>query len=145
MANGEVAIPDVGAAYNDEEKALQLDEYSKSFSSVMAPTTTTAPLNQSYSVAVGNQVSLGDKPFGFLGTLTYSNNSSFYDNGTSARWQLTSKEASTLTNNFNLADTQGSQEIAWAASSPCPSNRPPRTSYQSPTCTIATAKTSPAT
>ena len=115
LANGEVEIPDVGAAYNDEEKALRLDEYSKSFSSVMAPTTTTAPLNQSYSVAVGNQVSLLDKPFGFLGTLTYSNNSSFYDNGTSARWQLTSKEANTLTNNFNLADTRGSQEVAWGS------------------------------
>ena len=115
LANGEVKIPDVGAAYNDEEKALQLDEYSKSFSSVMAPNTTTAPLNQSYSVAVGNQVSLLDKPFGFLGTLTYSNSSSFYDNGTSARWQLTSKEASTLTNNFNLADSRGSQEVAWGS------------------------------
>ena len=97
------------------EKARQLDEYSKSFSSVMAPTTAPAPLNQSYSVALGNQVSLLDKPFGFLGTLTYSNSSSFYDNGTSARWQLTSKEASTLANNFNLTDTQGSQEIAWGS------------------------------
>ena len=37
LANGDVQIPDVGAAYNDEEKALQLDEYSKAFSSVMAP------------------------------------------------------------------------------------------------------------
>ena len=115
LANGDVQIPDVGAAYNDEEKALQLDEYSKAFSSVMAPTTATAPLNQSYSVALGNQVSLLDKPFGFLGTLTYSNSSSFYDNGTSARWQLTSKEASTLTNNFNLADARGAQEIAWGS------------------------------
>ena len=69
--SGDAEIPDVGAAYNDEGKALQLDEYSKSFSSVMAPTTAPAPLNQSYSVAVGNQVSLLDKPFGFLGTLSY--------------------------------------------------------------------------
>ena len=113
--SGDAKIPDVGAAYNDGEKARQLDEYSKSFSSVMAPTTAPAPLNQSYSVALGNQVSLLDKPFGFLGTLTYSNSSSFYDNGTSARWQLTSKEASTLANNFNLTDTQGSQEIAWGS------------------------------
>ena len=113
--SGDAEIPDVGAAYNDEEKARQLDEYSKSFSSVMAPTTAPAPLNQSYSVALGNQVSLLDKPFGFLGTLIYSNSASFYDNGTSARWQLTSKEASTLTNNFNLTDTQGSQEIAWGS------------------------------
>ena len=115
LATGEVQIPDVGAAYNDEEKALQLDEYSKSFSAVMAPTTATTPLNQSYAVALGNQVSLLDKPFGFLGTLIYSNSTSFYDSGTSARWQLTSKEASTLTNNFNLADTRGSQEIAWGS------------------------------
>ena len=115
LASSNVEIPDVGAAYKDEEKALQLDEYSKAFSAVMAPTTATAPLNQSYSVALGNQVSLLDKPFGFLGTLSYSNSASFYDNGTSARWQLTSKEASTLTNNFNLTDTQGSQEIAWGS------------------------------
>ena len=115
LAASDAEIPDVGAAYNDEEKALQLDEYSKAFSSVMAPTTATAPLNQSYSVAVGNQVSLWDRPVGFLGTLSYSNSASFYDNGTSARWQLTSKEASTLTNNFNLTDARGAQEIAWGS------------------------------
>ena len=115
LATSDAEIPDVGAAYNDEEKALRLDEYSKSFSSVMAPTTAPAPLNQSYSVALGNQVSLLDRPVGFLGTLSYSNSASFYDNGTSARWQLTSKEARTLTNNFNLTDTRGAREIAWGS------------------------------
>lgn len=115
LATSEAAIPDVGAAYNDAAKALQLDEYSKSFSAVMAPTTAPAPLNHSYSLALGNQVEILEKPLGFLATLSYSNSSSFYDNGTSARWQLTSREASTLTNNFALADTRGAQEVAWGS------------------------------
>ena len=115
LAAGNVSIPDVGAAYNDGEKARELDQYSKAFSSVMAPTTTTAPLNQSYSVALGNQIELLGKPFGFLGSLTYNNKSSFYDSGSSARWQLTSRAASTLTNNFQLDDVRGAQEIGWGS------------------------------
>ncbi len=115
LARGNVDIPDVGAAYNDGDKAQQLDLYSKAFSPVMAPTTKASTVNQSYSVALGNQVKFLGRPFGFLGTLTYSNSSSFYDNGSSARWQLTSRQASTLTNNFQLADTRGSQEIGWGS------------------------------
>ena len=115
LARGEVDIPDVGAAYTDATKAQQLDLYSKAFSPIMAPTTKTAPFNHSYSVALGNQVRWLGRPLGFLGTLTYNNSSSFYDNGASARWQLTSRAASTLTNNFQLADTRGAQEIRWGS------------------------------
>ena len=111
LATRQITIPDVGAAYNNEEKALQLDQFSKAFSPVMAPTTTTAPINQNYSLGVGNQVQLFDRPLGFLGSLVYSNSSSFYDDGSSARWQLTSRSASTLTNNFKLNDTRGIQSI----------------------------------
>jgi TonB-dependent receptor len=109
---GQVHIPDVGAAYNDPALANELDQFSKSFSPVMAPTTTTSGINQGYWVALGNQVEVLGRPFGFLGSLTYSNSSSFYDNGSSARWQLTSRNANTLTNNFSLNDASGSREVA---------------------------------
>jgi len=108
----EAIIPDVGAAYNDQALATDLDLFSKSFSPIMAPTKTTSGINQGYSVALGNQVHIGDKPFGFLGSLTYNNSYSFYDNGSSARWQLTSGNANTLTNNYSLNDAKGTREIS---------------------------------
>ena len=112
LSDGSIDIPDVGSAYTDSDIALQLDQYSKAFSPVMAPNTSKSGLNQGYSVALGNQTTFLGKPLGFLGSLTYSNGVSFYDQGTSARWQLTSRNASTLTNNYRLSDARGSQEIA---------------------------------
>ncbi len=109
---GTAHIPDVGAAYTDPELARLLDQYSKSFSPVMAPSTQKSGLNQSYSVALGNVADLGGKPLGFLGSLTYGNAVSFYDEGTSARWQLTSRNANTLTNNYRLSDARGTREIS---------------------------------
>ncbi len=115
LLSGSAHIPDVGAAYSDAESARLLDQYSKSFSPVMAPSTQSSGLNQGYSVALGNQTQLGGKPLGFLGSLTYNNAVSFYDGGTSARWQLTSSSASNLTNNYLLNDTRGTREIGWGS------------------------------
>ncbi len=84
-------IPDIGEAWSDAEKAQQLDQLSKSFSPVMNPFTEKAPLNHSYSFAVGNQIDLLDRPLGFLGTFTYSRKFSVYNQGRSGRWQLTGR------------------------------------------------------
>ena len=112
LRDGLADIPDGGSAYTDSDIAQQLDQYSKAFSPVMAPDRKKSGLDQGYSVALGNQTTLLGKPLGFLGSLTYSKGTSFYDQGTSARWQLTSRNASTLTNNYQLSDARGAQEIA---------------------------------
>ena len=67
LSDGSIDIPDVGSAYTDSDIALQLDQYSKSFSPVMAPNTSKSGLNQGYSVALGNQTTFLGKPLGFLG------------------------------------------------------------------------------
>ena len=115
LASGEVDVPDVGSSYSDLEKALQLDRISKAFSPVMAPTTRIAPLNNSHSVALGNQMNVLNRPLGFLGTFTYSRKFSSYDMGSSGRWQLSGHvdKTNTLTNNFQLNDARSSEEILW--------------------------------
>ena len=115
LAGGGVEVPDVGSSYSDAEKALQLDRISKSFSPVMAPTARNAPLNNSHSVALGNQMNVLNRPLGFLGTFTYSRKFSSYDQGSSGRWQLSGHvdKTNTLTNNFQLNDARSSEEILW--------------------------------
>lgn len=110
-----VQIPDVGAAFTDPAKAQLLDAMSRSFRPVMAPMTKTGPVNQSYGLSFGNQFALFGRPLGVVGSFTYGRNFSFYDNGTSARWQLTSSAQSTnqLTNNFLLRDSRGKDEVLW--------------------------------
>ena len=46
LSDGSIDIPDVGSAYTDSDIALQLDQYSKAFSPVMAPNTSKSKLNQ---------------------------------------------------------------------------------------------------
>ena len=115
LADGEVEVPDVGSSYSDAEKARQLDRISKAFSPVMAPTTRNVPLNNSHSVALGNQMDVLNRPLGFLATFTYSRKFSSYDEGSSGRWQLSGHvdKTNTLTNNFQLNDARSSEEILW--------------------------------
>jgi TonB-dependent receptor len=110
-----VEIPDLSYAFTDEAKAMELDRLSKSFNSTMAPTRSTAPVNQGYSLSFGNQVDLLGQPFGFLGSLTYNRSYSLYTNGTVGRYNLTGHvdEVDELTNDYLFADQKGSDEVMW--------------------------------
>lgn len=113
--SGPAAIPDYAAAFSDAEKAHQLDLASKSFSDVMGPRRTKAPLDQSTSFAVGNQMSVGGRPLGVLASATFSRKQANYDDGSAARWQLTGATDITdaLVNNFQLGDARSSEEASW--------------------------------
>ena len=50
-------------------------------------------MNQNYSVSLGDKLELGGNPFGFYGSLTYSNKATFYENGQLGRWQLSGNAA----------------------------------------------------
>ncbi|MCB2205428.1 TonB-dependent receptor [bacterium] len=110
-----VEIPDLSFAFTDEEKAMQLDSYSKSFNSTMAPTRTTAPVNQSYALSFGNQYDVLGQAFGFLGSLTYSRQYSQYTNGEVGRYQLTGHvdDVDELTNDYMFTDQKGNDEVLW--------------------------------
>lgn len=110
-----VEIPDIGSAFTDPDKAKLLDALSKSFNPVMAPGPKDGPVNQNYGFSFGNQYLLFGRPLGVVGSFTYGRNLSFYDDGTSARWQLTSSTENTdvLTNNFLLTDSKGKDAVMW--------------------------------
>ncbi|OGG00351.1 MAG: hypothetical protein A3F83_08360, partial [Candidatus Glassbacteria bacterium RIFCSPLOWO2_12_FULL_58_11] len=108
-------IPDIGSAWSNRDKALELDRITRSFSQVMAPSPDKFPLNQGYSLSVGNQVKLFGRPFGMLGSFSYNRKYTAYQNGTAARWELTGSvdKVDELTNEYRLTDALGSDEARW--------------------------------
>jgi len=88
LARPDLEIPSELEALRDPEKAVLLDAASRSFNNIMSPTPRTAPINRSMSIAVGNQMLLLGRPFGFTGSLTYSQDYSAYEDGTVGRWEL---------------------------------------------------------
>lgn len=108
-------IPAFAAAFGDPEAAAGLDRVSKSFSSTMGPTTETAPIDYSSSIAMGNRYDLGGRPLGLLGSVSFSRKHSHYDHGINARYQLTGNASTIdeLVDNYNLVDTKSAEEAAW--------------------------------
>lgn len=110
-----VRIPDIGSAYNNLENALELDRLTKSFNSVMAPSTGKGPMNYGWSLSSGNNVKIAGRELGMLGTLTYNRSASFHDNGQVGRWILHGHvdQVDELSNHFLLSDTRSSDKVLW--------------------------------
>jgi TonB-dependent receptor len=115
LADPSVKIPNIGEAFTDEAKAMELDRLSKSFNSTMAPMRTSAPINQGYSLSLGNQSNVFGQPLGYLASFTYSRKYTLYTNGISGRYNLTGKidEVNELSNDYLLSDQKGSDEVLW--------------------------------
>ncbi|MDZ7266694.1 MAG: TonB-dependent receptor [candidate division KSB1 bacterium] len=116
VVNGSASvIPSIGAAFSDPRQAYALDRASKAFSSQMAPTFKQAPIDQSYALTVGNQLTLFDRPLGILGSLSYSRSLSSYRNGITGQYQLTGKvsEVNELNNLYLLNDRRSTDEVLW--------------------------------
>ena len=117
LEDGEFVIPTIGQAYTDADAAQQLDEASKAFNGVMAPSRLPAPISQSYSISTGNQIDFLGRPLGVIGSLSYSRNATGYEGGTTGRYNLTGhvSETDVLNNDFHLADSRGVDEVLWGA------------------------------
>ncbi len=114
LQNPDVEIPSITSALRDPEAAQLLDLYSKSFGDKsMTPTTTEGALGQSYSFSIGNQTTVLDRPFGMLGSVSYSRNISAYDNGASGIWKRVSRESEGLNRERFATDSNGSEEVLW--------------------------------
>lgn len=115
LADPSVTIPNIGEAFTNREKALELDRLSKAFSPVMSVSSTEAPVDQSYAFSVGNQLSLFGKPLGYFVSLSYNRNVSSYDDGLTAQYNLSGRvsEVNELTNLFALRDTKSTNEALW--------------------------------
>lgn len=114
LRNPDVKIPSITSALRDPEAAQLLDLYSRSFTDKsMTPTTIEGGLGQSYAFSIGNQTEIADRPFGMLGSVSYSRNISAYDNGASGIWKRVSRESEGLNGERFATDMSGSEEVLW--------------------------------
>ena len=93
----------------------KLDDLSKQFSSEMAPHQTTAPMNGSMSLNMGDQFQLFGKSLGYLASLSYGNNISNYNGGQFAVYELTSGAANELRSSKLINDSKSTSEVNWGA------------------------------
>jgi outer membrane receptor protein involved in Fe transport len=115
LSDPSIKIPNIGEAFTNAAKAQELDRLSKAFNPNMSPLTKTAPINQSHSFSIGNQLNFLGMPFGYFGSLSYGRNFSSYKDGTTAQYQLTGKvsEVNELTNLYKFSDSKSSDEVLW--------------------------------
>lgn len=104
-------VPNVVSASRDANLAQQLDRFTKSFNGVMAPGAGTAPVNQSYSLSVGNQNTLFGNQLGYLASVSYGRSASFYEDGVTNRYSFLAQGESTLAPDLLLDDTRGTQSV----------------------------------
>ena len=115
FGNPDLIIPAASTARFDSGEAQLLDEISNSFIPEMSPRIKTAPLNQSYSLSIGDQTELFNMPLGFIGSYSYNREYSFYENGSSGRWKLTGdiNTVESLNELQYLSDSKGTDEVNW--------------------------------
>jgi len=87
----------------------QYSQISKALGTEMGPQSASPPVNQSYSLSLGNQSEVGGRPLGYVFGVTFDRKASFYDDGTTGRYQLTNGGES-ITPIINLQDRKASTE-----------------------------------
>ena len=115
LADPNVEVPSPIEARRDDELAQQLDDMSNAFTPVMSPSSGSAPLNNSFSLSVGDQEDVLGNPFGYQASLSYSRNFKFYDDGIIGRWQLrgNASEQDLLSSDMDLNDIKSTEEASW--------------------------------
>jgi outer membrane receptor for ferrienterochelin and colicin len=113
LKNRAFIIPFESEARFNADKAKTLDEVSRLFRPEMSPDETTIPLNRSFSFALGNQITLLDRPLGFTASLSYNNSYDAYENGLAGRYQLIGQISpeSSLTTLYDLSDNMGNNNV----------------------------------
>lgn len=96
-----------------EARGPLLDQASKSFQTRMAPTQRTSGLNQSYEFSVGNQHAIGGRPIGYIASLTFRRNFSFFENGVRNQYSLPGPSSTILDPEAKLTGSRGEDETVW--------------------------------
>ena len=94
---------------------ILVDQATREFGREMDFTSSTPFMNQSYSIAIGNQVNIGNNPLGFIASLSYSNSYEFVENGVFNNYELTSLDAEELNPTFLGEITTGNNSVLWGA------------------------------
>lgn len=115
LASSHAWIPTITEAQRNPETAEMLDKVTRAFEPVMAPVQNQAPIDRQFAVSIGNQIMLFNRPLGFQGSLTYKRGFSFYDEGRSERWGLSTnvEQTESLNGKVLLADVRGVDEVMW--------------------------------
>lgn len=92
-----------------------LTQQTKSFNKAWNPEKKKAGLNQSYSLVIGNKVSLFNNDLGFNVGFNYASVNKFYDDGVTGRYTLTGNvnDVNELTTQRKMVDTRGDEARKW--------------------------------
>lgn len=109
----ELAAQDIPSRYQND---VLLNQITKSFNKDMAPINRKSGINQSYSLAFGDNSKLFGRKFGYNAALSYSHKYKYSDNGAWGRYKLADKNASVLNTEQLYNNTQkGVDEVFWSA------------------------------
>ncbi len=109
-----LAIPTEQGARFDDQQAATLNEVSKSFNNVMDVSRGTVPVNSNFSLSVGDNIPVGEtSKFGYLASLTYRRDYSFYEGGEVGRYILSDIGSEELNPQLLLNDSKGVGEANW--------------------------------
>ena len=112
-------IPSIDQAQNDAslQTAYLLDEMSDAYNNIMSPTSGNAPVNQNYSISIGNQAEFLGNKLGYLGSVTYSNNYRYHNDGVIGKYILSGNinTKNELDNEWLLNEEKGVHEVSWGA------------------------------
>lgn len=91
----------------------QMFDQSAQFNKILGTEMVTAPINQSYSFSVGNQLDIfNNQSLGFVAAFTYSNKSSFFADG--RRDDYEAQNATLAQPTELLSEDNGSNDIIWS-------------------------------
>lgn len=115
--NPDMDIPYLQDTWMDSDKAQLLNDLSKSFDTQMSPTTTTAPINRSFSANVGDQIELFGSELGYVASFSYGRKFKSYNNGVNAFYSLSgsAEDVTSLTDDNKVTDQKSTDEVLWGA------------------------------
>jgi TonB-dependent receptor len=92
---------------------LQMEQSTRSFVTDIEPIRRTSGLNQRYELSFGNQHQIGDRPFGYIASISYRQNYTYFNNGVRNQFTLPSANSELLNPQALLKGEQGDDEVLW--------------------------------
>ncbi len=111
------SIPNLGQALANPSSRQVLSNLTKSFNNYLNINRQKSFVNHNFNFSVGNNISIKDKPFGYIFNLNYQRRYNFYENGETGRFTLGSntEEANSLIPQLLLKDSKSTDNVLWGA------------------------------